>query len=584
MSANQTAIDESVLRTIKTVEAGLSNKIDLIAAQLNQKMLMINEKMDSMSSEYKHLTSNLSEYKFKLDKVDQFTSFQNKANDLLTTHDIRINSMMSDLSSAKIKYDKIFIDNLTVPGYIGEYSQYKTLREYLSVNISQVSSLVSYRDKMDLDLKQYKDKLESLIFQFTQSLNQFNTQQITYCNDIKRETLLHVDNRIKDVNENIEKVKIENGNEALKLRQKGDELKQETEKVITFKKEITDKFEEEVKNFKGNSEELTKAFEGYKKEFNKIRTRFSDLVEFIKDVRFRRNLVDFNGVSKREVHQLADKLEGKKKGYSPEAKKPNLEIDDKPVDLNYDFFTGQRRLSKSDDENDSIKETPLVLQKLKEVEEESILSSPKDGKPTSTIDLNSRNKQSNNEKSPKIPIDPSSYTRSTNTKSLLQTSNNMTPHYALPTKSQGGTSQGTRNHSMNKRLRSATKIRLGEPQPQVKEKIVTIQFGGIDAFGGNPSFYDNSCNNNMLMSNTFYNRPPTKKFGTVQENPKNMSRLLNSSKNKNNLARTSIDCGISNGNVNVKAQIEKVLSNVSKESKEKGTKNVDEISKIFKDE
>ena len=77
-----------------------------------------------MSSEYKHLTSNLSEYKFKLDKVDQFSSFQNKANDLLTTHDIRINSMMSELSSAKIKYDKIFIDNLTVPGYIGEYSHY----------------------------------------------------------------------------------------------------------------------------------------------------------------------------------------------------------------------------------------------------------------------------------------------------------------------------------------------------------------------------------------------------------------------------------------------------------------------------
>ena len=67
---------------------------------------------------------------------------------------------MSELSSAKIKYNKIFIDNLTVPGYIGEYSQYKTLREYLSVNISQVSSLVTYKDKMDLDLKQYKDKLE----------------------------------------------------------------------------------------------------------------------------------------------------------------------------------------------------------------------------------------------------------------------------------------------------------------------------------------------------------------------------------------------------------------------------------------
>ena len=69
---------------------------------------------------------------------------------------------------------------------------------------------------------------------------------------------------------------------SVKLRQKGDELKQEAEKVITFKKEIADKFEEEVRNFKGNSEELTKSFEGYKKEFNKIRSRFSDLVSLSK--------------------------------------------------------------------------------------------------------------------------------------------------------------------------------------------------------------------------------------------------------------------------------------------------------------
>ena len=116
---------------------------------------------------------------------------------------------------------------------------------------------------------------------------------------------------------------------------------------------------------------------------------------------------------------------------------------------------------------------------------------------------------------------------------------------------------------MNKRLRSGTKIRLGEPQQQVKEKIVTIQFGGIDAFGGNPSFYDNGYN----MSSTCYNRPPTKKFGTVQENPKNMSRLLNSSKNKSGLVRTSIDCG--NSNVNVKTQV---------------LERVNETSKIFKDE
>ena len=37
---------------------------------------------------------------------------------------------MKDLSNAKFKYDKIFIENLTVPGYIGQASQYKNVGEF----------------------------------------------------------------------------------------------------------------------------------------------------------------------------------------------------------------------------------------------------------------------------------------------------------------------------------------------------------------------------------------------------------------------------------------------------------------------
>ena len=67
--------------------------------------------------------------------------------------------MINDLNKAKIKYDKIFIDNLTVPGYIGEYSQFKTLRNYIEHNISTVTMLISNKEKNEIDLKSYKDKI-----------------------------------------------------------------------------------------------------------------------------------------------------------------------------------------------------------------------------------------------------------------------------------------------------------------------------------------------------------------------------------------------------------------------------------------
>lgn len=548
---SQTQIDESILKQIKAVESGLDTKISLIAAQLNEKMEGISSKLGAMNSQYQNLTSNLSEYKFKLDKVDQFSQFQSKANDLLTTHEIRINTLITDVSNAKYKYDKIFIDNLTVPGYIGEFSKFKNLREYLDSNIAQVSMLVSYKEKTDLDLKEYKNKLESLIFQFSQSLNQFNAQQITYCNDIKKETMLHVENKIKDTNEIIEQLKIVNGNEALKLRENAMELKKQTEKAIVFREDIQKKFNEEVVKFQNSSDEIIKSIEGYKKEFGKIKIRFSELIEFIKDVRFRRNLVNFDGISKREVRELADKIEIKKKNLSPDVKKAKIEqiidIVDKPLDLDYDVFTGKRCLSISDEEEER--------DKFKLDEE-------------GTSKINDKSNQTNTSFSKFKPTEPQKpqnddklsktlYNKAPAQTTITSTSVQQTPHYALPTKSQAA----TRNHSQSRGIKSSPKLKLAEPQPQIKEKIVTLQFSGQEAFNPNPSFYDNSFNN-LLMSNTFYGRQNAKKFGTVQESSKSMNKLLNSAKVKNK-GRTSIDC--ENQNVNTKGQTEKILSSLLNE-------------------
>lgn len=548
---SQTQIDESILKQIKAVESGLDTKISLIAAQLNEKMEGISSKLGAMNSQYQNLTSNLSEYKFKLDKVDQFSQFQSKANDLLTTHEIRINTLITDVSNAKYKYDKIFIDNLTVPGYIGEFSKFKNLREYLDSNIAQVSMLVSYKEKTDLDLKEYKNKLESLIFQFSQSLNQFNAQQITYCNDIKKETMLHVENKIKDTNEIIEQLKIVNGNEALKLRENAMELKKQTEKAIVFREDIQKKFNEEVVKFQNSSDEIIKSIEGYKKEFGKIKIRFSELIEFIKDVRFRRNLVNFDGISKREVRELADKIELKKKNLSPDVKKAKIEqiidIVDKPLDLDYDVFTGKRCLSISDEEEerDKFKLDEEGISKINDKSNQTNTSFSK-FKPTEP------QKPQNDDK-----LSKTLYNKAPVQTNITSTSVQQTPHYALPTKSQAA----TRNHSQSRGIKSSPKLKLAEPQPQIKEKIVTLQFSGQEAFNPNPSLYDNSFNN-LLMSNTFYGRQNAKKFGTVQESSKSMNKLLNSAKLKKK-GRTSIDC--ENQNVNTKGQTEKILSSLLNE-------------------
>ncbi len=55
-------------------------------------------------------------------------------------------------------------------------------------------------------------------------------------------------------------------------------------------------------------------FEGYKKEFNLIKNRFTQLSEFIKDVRFRANLG--NGIIKREALNLSNQIDFTKNKFS----------------------------------------------------------------------------------------------------------------------------------------------------------------------------------------------------------------------------------------------------------------------------
>ena len=73
-----------------------------------------------------------------------------------------------------------------------------------------------------MDLKKYKTKLESLIKQFTQSLNQFSSQQIAYSNGMKKETMQYVDDEIKIINDKVQDLRLENTKEAIKMKEKTD--------------------------------------------------------------------------------------------------------------------------------------------------------------------------------------------------------------------------------------------------------------------------------------------------------------------------------------------------------------------------
>ncbi len=69
-----------------------------------------------------------------LDHVNELLTFKTNTSEDLFTQSIQINNMQKDFSSTTEKLDKMYLENLILPGKIGEHCQYQNLREYLEVN------------------------------------------------------------------------------------------------------------------------------------------------------------------------------------------------------------------------------------------------------------------------------------------------------------------------------------------------------------------------------------------------------------------------------------------------------------------
>ena len=115
-------------------------------------------------------------------------AFVNKANDKLISHEIRINCLREDLSKNVQKYDKIYLDNLEVPGYIGRCSKYPNCKIFFTELIKEIDKLNTYREKNTLDLCTYKDRLENIIKTFQSLVENNNDSQIKYITKLNEKT------------------------------------------------------------------------------------------------------------------------------------------------------------------------------------------------------------------------------------------------------------------------------------------------------------------------------------------------------------------------------------------------------------
>jgi len=239
-----------------------------------------------------------------------------KTKEKLVSHDIRLTNIRNDFSLATQKYDKIYLDNLELPGYIGRCAKYKNCQSFFLDVIKDLAKLNIYREKNILDLKMYKDKLETIISSMNSILDNNNESQIKYINEMKEKILKDCKSMFETVSDGMKDIRVENSKYTVDLITTSMNLSKKWEKLEKIKEELLEKFNYDVNKYQMLTDDTIKSFEEFKNEYGVIRRKFMELAEFIKDIRFRKNIG--GNVKKKEVKQMVKKMLKKRKSFEGE--------------------------------------------------------------------------------------------------------------------------------------------------------------------------------------------------------------------------------------------------------------------------
>ena len=104
---------------------------------------------------YDEILSSQASLNNRLDRFNSYEAFVAKTNDNLTSHEIRLNNLREDYTRTVQKYDKIYLDNLELPGYIGRCAKYKNCQLFFEDVIKEINKFNNYKEKNNIDLKTY---------------------------------------------------------------------------------------------------------------------------------------------------------------------------------------------------------------------------------------------------------------------------------------------------------------------------------------------------------------------------------------------------------------------------------------------
>ena len=294
-------LKDEILKNNRELEKNLKSQIEQYTNEFVENISVFKQRITSISEINNKIVNSLPEIKFQISKIDAIEKFDKRTDNRISTHEARLMTIMNEIEKIKTKYDKIFIDNMTVPGYVGGHCKYVNLSEYLTFNINEVSLLKFEIEQLKKDTKNLKNKQDYTIKQIVNLVDGSVRRCNEYTDNKQKDFQLLLDTKMTELNEKVMEIRMNVYKIQMKTEEDINNLKNEFKNIIEEKVQFTNMFENKLlvmedefgefqKTYKTNMDEVKEKNNTFEKDINNIKGNIEYLIKLIQSYQKKQNI------------------------------------------------------------------------------------------------------------------------------------------------------------------------------------------------------------------------------------------------------------------------------------------------------
>ena len=313
-----TSLKEEFLKEIRNLEKRLNLQLSLNLKETIEKNDKFIHEFNKISKNNKILSDLISSKNFESTKINELEAFKKKTETMIISHDVRINQALKELSDIRFTLSKEISENLIIPGFVGPACKYKTMANYISINIPEMEKAKSEIESNKKESKELKRKMEEMMKTLLNLVDKSSEKSLEYVNNkIKKQEEI-TNNKFVEINDKILGFKM-----VLLTQDKIEDFKKKLFEEINDnnynKKEIDNTIKYLMKNVQTNQIVFnSQAYNNYSPFYNNINNNLNkiNIESYIKKV-YQNNINNANQNKFNSTEDLKNEKENENQDFEP---------------------------------------------------------------------------------------------------------------------------------------------------------------------------------------------------------------------------------------------------------------------------